>query len=323
SAAHLPDLQPAAATAAKLTIDVGALTDIGKHRETNEDAYAVCRIGRTVERLLSNLPEPLLAPPCDESGRVVLRAAAMEGVAGGEVASHAALAKTFQLILNAPKWALRLDDPATRETEIAEMWERARGYVSRVHAEIRGWADKCPNLKGMGTTLTGAYTTGSDLFVLHLGDSRAYLFRQAKVCKITHDHTVAQSYVDMGILRESDEQAQRLRHVLTRAIGGPDDTVDADIHALQVGPGDRVLLCTDGLSNLVDEEEMAGVLATDASSQDACRMLVDLALEYGGLDNITAGRAGRRAGRAAAAPTGAATPPPPRSWARRQPPRTP
>jgi len=286
--ANLPDSAMAARSATRLTIDLGALTDIGKHRETNEDAYAVCRIGRTVERILSNLPESMLAPRSEEGGVVMMVADGMGGMAAGEVASHAALARTFQLILNAPKWALRLDDPATRESEIAEMWERARGYLRRVHAEIRSWADQDPNLKGMGTTLTGAYSVGSDLFVLHLGDSRAYLLHDGKVRKITRDHTVAQSYVDMGILRESDEETHRLRHVLTRAIGGPDDTIDADIHALQVVRGDRVLLCTDGLSNLVDEDEMAEVLSTGASSQDACRMLVDLALDYGGLDNITA-----------------------------------
>lgn len=270
------------------TIDVGALSDIGKHRETNEDAYAVCRLGRTVDRVLSNLPESMLPPRSEEAGYVLLVADGMGGMAAGEVASHTALAKTIQLILNAPKWALKLDDPATRETEIEAMWQRARDYLAHVHAEIRGQAERDPNLKGMGTTFTGAYSVGSDLFVLHLGDSRAYFFHDGRVKKITRDHTVAQSYLDMGILRESDEETHRLRHVLTRAIGAPDESIDADMHALTVSRGDRILLCTDGLSNLVDEEEMAEVLATGASSQDACRMLVDLALDYGGLDNITA-----------------------------------
>jgi protein phosphatase len=269
-------------------VDVGAVSHIGKVRDANEDAYVVCRAGRFLERLLSNLPESVLAQRFEEPGYILLVADGMGGMAAGDVASHTALTTIIQLVLNAPKWALKLDDPATREAEIREMWERARGYLAGVHAAIRRRAASDPSLAGMGTTLTGAYSVGADLFVLHVGDSRAYLFRGGRVQRITRDHNLAQSYVDLGILRAGDVEAHRLRHILTRAVGGPDEEVHGDLHALRLAHGDRLLLCTDGLTNLVDEEEMAEVLGTSGSSQEACQKLVDLALDYGGTDNVTA-----------------------------------
>src|SRR5205085_10379761 len=133
--------------------------------------------------------------------------------------------------------ALRLDDPATREAEIRQMWERGRGYLERVHAEVRRAANDDPSLRGMGTTLTSAFTAGTDLFLMHVGDSRAYLHAEGGLQKITRDHTVGQSYVDLGILKQGDPEARRLRHVLTQAVGGPDDELRADLHALHVAPG--------------------------------------------------------------------------------------
>ena len=200
-------------------VDLGALTHVGKVRENNEDAYLVCRAGRYLERLTSNLPESLLSSRFDEAGYLMLVADGMGGMAGGEVASHTALATTVQMILSSPKWALKLDDPATRVSEIREMWARARVYLSAVHETIRRQAAANPKLAGMGTTLTGAYSVGADLFVLHVGDSRAYLFHEGRVQKITRDHTLAQSYADLGIIQENDPAAHQLRNVLTQAVG--------------------------------------------------------------------------------------------------------
>ncbi len=274
--------------ASRLEADVAAITDIGRVRETNEDAYLVGRIGRYFERLSSNLPDVLVPARSEECGTLMMVADGMGGMAGGEVASHTAIARMVQMVFASPKWALKLDDPSTREAEIQQMWARGRAYLAAAHAAVRGRAAADPNLAGMGTTLTSAYSVGTDLFVLHVGDSRAYLFHDGRVQKITRDHTMAQSFLDMGIIREEDSEAQRLRRVLTQAVGGPGEEVDADLHALKIGHGDRLVLCTDGLTNLLDEEEMAETLGAGGSSQDACRALVDLALDYGGLDNITA-----------------------------------
>lgn len=281
------DAQKSIGGAPALKLDVASLSHIGLVRETNEDAYVVVRTGRYMERIESNLSESLVAPRTEESAHILMVADGMGGMAAGEVASRTALATAVRLILHAPRWALKLDDPATRETEIAQMWERARGYLSGIHAAIREQAERDPSLAGMGTTLTGAYCVGHDLFVLHVGDSRAYLFRRNELKKITRDHTIAQEFEDAGMVTSANQLDDRLRNVLTRAVGGPDDEIEGDLHHLRLAPGDRLMLCSDGLTGMAGEAEIAEILAVARSSDGACHALVDLALERGGRDNIT------------------------------------
>jgi protein phosphatase len=272
----------------RLRVDVSAATHIGKRRENNEDSYLVVRIGRYLERLCSSLPESDLPPRSEESGIIMVVADGMGGMAAGEVASQTALAKVVQLILRDPRWSLRFADVETREAEIQELWDKARVFLAAIHALVREQAAADPRLAGMGTTLTGVYSLGSDLFVTHVGDSRAYLCRDGAVAKITRDHTMAQNFVDMGVMKEDEARSHRMSHVLTQALGGTGDEIQGDLHALEVKAGDRVLLCTDGLTNLMDPEEIAEILTQATTSKQACDRLVELALDYGGLDNITA-----------------------------------
>jgi protein phosphatase len=209
------------------------------------------------------------------------------GHEAGEVASRSALVTTLQLILRSPRWALKLDDPTTREDEIRGLLERSRGYLAGVHAALREQAAGDARLAGMGTTLTGAFSVGSDLFVLHVGDSKAYLVRDGALRKITRDHTVAQEFADRGEIGQDEVATHRMHHVLTRALGGPDAELEGDMHHLRIAHGDRVLLCSDGLTDMTTEDEIAAVLAAHPASEDACRALVDLALEHGGRDNVT------------------------------------
>jgi protein phosphatase len=112
--------------------------------------------------------------------------------------------------------------------------------------------------------------------------------------KLTHDHTVAQEYADLGVISQQEVATHRMQHVLTRAIGGPSEKLEGDLHHVQVDHGDRLLLCSDGLTDMASDEEIAGVLASHPESEPACRALVDLALERGGRDNITVIVAGYR-----------------------------
>jgi protein phosphatase len=282
-------LSPAKAPIAssRVKVEIAALTDIGKVRETNEDSYLVGRIGRFFERMITNVPESLV-PGVEDSGYLMMVADGMGGHAAGEVASHTAIAATVAKLTDAPKWVLKLDDPATRDGEIRELWEDARAYFARMHAAVVERAAEDRALQGMGTTLTSAYSVGADLFVMHVGDSRAYLCHDDRVEKMTRDHTMAQRYVDLGIMTPGDAETSRFQHVLTQAIGGNDEEPEADMQHFQLAHGDRVLLCTDGLSNLVGEDDMARVLRASRSSEEGCRALVDLALERGAPDNVTA-----------------------------------
>ncbi len=266
--------------------DIAALTDIGA-RPNNEDAYVVYRLGRFMERVASNLPEGDLPERVDDSGHLLIVGDGVGGAAGGEVASRTAMLSLVDQILASPKWALKLDDPATRETEIRELIARSRAYLQQMHAVIRERQAIDPRYEGMGTTFTSAYAVGGDLFIMHVGDSRAYVLRAGRLFRITHDHTVAQEYADRGRLGQSEVDEHPLSHVLTRALGGPVETLESDTHHRDIEDGDRLLLCSDGLTKVASEDDIAATLKAHPASAAACRALVDLALARGGPDNIT------------------------------------
>ena len=266
--------------------DIAALTHPGA-RANNEDAYVVYRLGRFMERIASNLPEADLPARYDDSGHLLIIGDGVGGAAGGEVASRTALLALVGQIVRSPKWALKLDDPATRETEIGELIQRSRAYLQHMHAVIRERQAQDPRYEGMGSTFTSAYTVGGDLFIMHVGDSRAYALRAGRLFRITHDHTLAQEWADLGRMRQSEVAKHPLSHVLTRALGAPTEQLQFDTHHRDIEDGDRLLLCSDGLTKVASEEDIAATLKAHASSPDACHALVELALARGGPDNIT------------------------------------
>ena len=142
-------------------------------------------------------------------------------------------------------------------------------------------------LRGMGTTLTAARSFGRDLLITHVGDSRAYLLRAGRLHRLTRDHTYAQLLVDTGLLAPGDVAGSRHRHVLTNALGGSCEDVQVDTDRLQLEDGDRLLLCSDGLTDLVDDGTITDILREATRSNDACERLVQRALENGGRDNVT------------------------------------
>ena len=139
----------------------------------------------------------------------------------------------------------------------------------------------------MGTTMTGAYSIGDDLFVIHVGDSRAYLYRDGVLRRLTRDHTHAQMLADAGIIQPDAVATHRLRHVLTNALGGEESKGEAEIHHMRLFDGGQILLCSDGLHDIVDDETMAEILKTQRGASSTCRSLVDAALANGGKDNVT------------------------------------
>jgi protein phosphatase len=139
----------------------------------------------------------------------------------------------------------------------------------------------------MGTTLTAAYSAGSDLFIASVGDSRVYLFRNNRLLQLTRDQTYSQLLADAGQIPQSEVSTHHLRHILSQAIGGGEGKVNVQIKQLHLHNGDCLLLCTDGLTEMVAEEEIAGVLMRDQTPEQTCQTLVDLALEHGGRDNVT------------------------------------
>jgi serine/threonine protein phosphatase PrpC len=266
----------------RVRIDVAALSHKGKVRDNNQDHYYVGHAGRSIETLLTNLPEGKVPEHFDEAGYVLIVADGMGGVVGGEMASCLAIQTLINIIIHVPDWILRFDDEHAQE-----VMRRAADYFRQVNAVLVERAQSEPRLKGMGTTMTAAYSVGDDLFVAHVGDSRAYLFRDERLQRLTRDQTHAQMLADAGIIRQDEVTNHRLRHVLTNSLGGTDEDTKVELQRLKLCDGDRLLLCTDGLTDMVDEERITSMLSSNRASDDACLALVLEALENGGKDNVT------------------------------------
>ncbi len=270
-------------------VDVAAQSDKGKKRDTNQDHFLVARAGRHLDTLLSNLPEGDLPARFDETGYIAIVADGMGGAAGGEVASRLAITTLINIVLHVPDWILRLD-----EEHAQKVMRRAASYYRKVNEKLAQEARLKPELRGMGTTMTGAYSLGDDLFVVHVGDSRAYLYRDGILRRLTKDHTHAQMLADAGIIRPEAVGTHRLRHVLTNALGGEESEGTAEIHRMRLFDGDRILLCSDGLHDMVEDEAIAEILKRERASKPACEALVKSALDNGGKDNVTVVVAGYR-----------------------------
>ncbi|HEX7334415.1 MAG TPA: protein phosphatase 2C domain-containing protein [Pyrinomonadaceae bacterium] len=266
-----------------LDVDLGAMSHQGHVRQNNEDSYLVMRFARSLENLLTNIDPDLLDRSYFMNGYGMLVADGMGGMAGGEVASRLALTKLIELIVDTSDWTLALK----RQRDVTKVLERMTERFLEIDDILRKEANSDQTLRGMGTTLTVAGAIGTDLIIGHVGDSRAYLLRGDSFEQLTTDHTLAQALIDAGVASRDDPASRSMRHVLTAAMGSLGEQVDPQVQRLKLCTGDRLLLCTDGLTEAVEDETIARVMREASSSQDACQALVDLALGSGGADNVT------------------------------------
>jgi protein phosphatase len=132
-----------------------------------------------------------------------------------------------------------------------------------------------------------AVSLASDLFVIHVGDSRAYLLRNGQLRQLTRDQTVVQSLLDAGVLTHQEAATHKMRHVLTQALGQHAGNLKIEVRRLKLEDGDCLLLCTDGLTEMVPDHEISAVLTNSGKAEQHCRVLLDKALDAGGKDNIT------------------------------------
>lgn len=262
----------------RLQFQFGAATHPGNVRPNNEDHFAVMKRRRTSELLLTNLvPDNLVL--ADDSDFVMVVADGMGGAQFGEFASQMALQRMFELAQQATSWVMKftnLDDLQIRE--------RVNAYVKEIQATLQEFVEADPALAGMGTTWTLAHLLPSDALIVHIGDSRAYLMHDGELHQVTHDETMAQALIDGGM---DPNRVKKFRHMLLNSLGGEGDNVTAQIHHVQMDPGDQLLLCTDGLNDMVGDEEIANILKQTSASQAVCDRLVAAALERGGKDNVT------------------------------------
>jgi protein phosphatase len=251
-------------------------------RPRNEDHYAVFRFSRALETLFTNLPEDQLSKLSDDIGYLMVVADGVGGVAGGKEASQLAIGLLHGLLLDTPDWILSM---GTNETE--RVLERTAERYQKINAALqhRGYSE--PRLKGMGTTLTLAGSLGSNLIIGHIGDSRAYLYRAGELLQLTRDHNLAQTLLATGSIAPEEAASHPYRNMLMQSLGAGSTSVLGDFECAALIGEDQLLLCTDGLTNMVDNDTIALILASAANARDACAKLIERALANGGKDNVT------------------------------------
>jgi len=268
---------------AEVRVDAAGISDRGKVRADNQDHFYLSRLGRFSQTIATSLPPGELPERLEDAGHVAVVADGMGGHKGGEIASRTAIIVFFHLLFDTPDWVLKVDDQSA-----AKILDRVTTRYRSLDSLLDERSRVDPDLRGMGTTMTLAYSIGFDLFLAHAGDSRAYLCRDGSLRQLTRDHTRVQELVDAGVMTREEAATHRLRNVLTNVLGGGVPLTDVDVHRVQLVAGDSVILCSDGLYDVVKDEEIAATLAATVSAAAACRALIDLALERGAPDNVTA-----------------------------------
>jgi protein phosphatase len=272
--ADLPTVRP-------LCVRSYGLTDRGKVRESNEDQFLIAELVKALRVRHTSLAEPALRKSPDNSYLFVV-ADGVGGSAGGERASALAVDSVEQFLLESCKWFAQL-----RGREGDAVFSDFRRAVARANCRLLQEANAHPELHGMGTTLTLAFCLNAELFVAHAGDCRCYLMREGLLYRLTADHTLAEEMIRAGALRPEEAVGSRWRHVVVNALGGTSQEVKVELHHVGLLPGDVLLLCSDGLTAMVPEGQIARVLGDEADPRAACRSLVARALEAGGQDNVT------------------------------------
>jgi serine/threonine protein phosphatase PrpC len=203
--------------------------------------------------------------------RLLAVADGMGGHAAGEVASSITIASMAELDSEPPG---------------GDMLAELAAAVAEANMRLQEMIIANPAVEGMGTTLTALFWSDGHAAVCHIGDSRGYLLRENELYQITHDHTLVQSLVDEGRISADDVSTHPQRSLLLRALDGR-SIAEPDLSVHEAQPGDRYLLCSDGLSGVVSDETLRETLATIADPEAVTRQLIELALVGGGPDNIT------------------------------------
>ncbi len=237
------------------TISYAGLSDMGRIRKANEDRW---------------FADPHLG--------LYLVADGIGGAAAGGLASQIVAEVLPRLLGN------RLQ--SSPHTPCADVAEQVSAALIELSERLREESRHAAGLKGMGSTVVLALLRGSQAVVAHMGDSRAYLLHAGRLGQLTKDHTIAQLLVDHGKLAAAEAARHPAHGQLTRYVGMSMEALPETEH-LTLAPGDRLLLCSDGLTGMLSDEQILEILARQPAPEEACRELIDAANQVGGRDNIT------------------------------------
>lgn len=239
-------------------VELAGLSDVGCQRENNEDRYSYW--------------EPADDSQFPAKGRLATVADGMGGYEGGQEASRIAVEVIEEVYAK--------EDAGDPRSWLLQGFQVA-------HQRIQEYADKYPDLHGMGTTCTAIALLAHQLYFAHVGDSRLYLIRGSSISRLTRDHSYVSRLVQNGVLRAEEAESHPQRHILTAALGAGNNIIpDSPIQPVALESGDVLVLCTDGLWGLLSESDIQSAVAGKTSAE-ICDALVETAKKRGGPDNIT------------------------------------
>lgn len=258
-------------------IEVFGLTNQGKVRKDNQDHFLFCTVHKTLRVRTTSLPTADFAMASERLASLFMVADGV-GSSAGEAASRVTVESVAAYVTRAMQCYYRTDqsDPSVFLKELEEA--ALASHESVLEEKTRAGVSK------MATTLTLALAVWPWLYLLQVGDSRCYQYRAGELKQLTHDQTIAQALVESGALKQSDVARSPFRNVLSSAIGGTAQPV-VTRHDLRYG--DILLMCTDGLTKHVSDDQILTELRAMVSAEVTCRKLIDLALADGGTDNVT------------------------------------
>src|ERR1700687_1678836 len=238
------------------------MSDVGRKRQHNEDAYAL-----------------------DAEEGLFIVADGMGGHAAGEVASRITV-DTMGEFIAATRQKEEATWPFKYNHELQFNSNRLAVAIEKANERVMAAVSAQPWLKGMGTTVVAGLLNGKILSLAHVGDSRAYLYRDGELSRLTDDHSWVHEQVAAGILTEEEAKSHPLKNVVTRALGGG-PSVSPDLQELVFSPGDRYLFCSDGLTTMLSDEEIRDAALGEDRPKALCERLIQLSNAKGGVDNIT------------------------------------
>jgi serine/threonine protein phosphatase PrpC len=276
------DTGSASETPAPLTAKAFGVSDTGKVRTANEDQFLIAELSKSMRIWQTSLLEPKLQHG-EQRAHIFLVADGMGGHKAGERASELIVLAIEQFMLNTFRWFFEADSAGAQRVLV-----QFQSALREADIQIVEESKADPALRGMGTTVTMAFHLGRQVCIVHVGDSRAYLHRDDALEQLTEDHTLLEQMRRSGTLAPDQALPTRFRHVITNAIGGNEAGVKVEACAFEVRPGDRLLLCTDGLTEGVTDEAITKILNSEPSPEAAAMLLLGAANAGPAADNITA-----------------------------------
>jgi protein phosphatase len=264
-------------------MDCHGMTDIGRKRSTNEDQFLIADLSKSLRVHQTSLGLDHQTRLFSASqGHLLVVADGMGGCAAGERASTLAIDSMVSYVLDTLQWFFRLSQDNEEDFQ-----EDLKAVLVHCQERMANEMAAIPKREGMGSTLTMAYIIWPRMYVVHVGDSRCYLARSGEISQITRDHTVAEMYVEQGAMSAEDAKSSKWSHVLWNFLGGDTEELSPEVHRATLRQGDAVLLCTDGLTKYLPNEQLVEQIRRGETSADICQQLVSDANSKGGSDNIT------------------------------------